>query len=199
MQFIGWRGLLLWGLHATESKFTVQTAIVSLLTWDVLWLHNHNGRKCSATIFSAGNYLLRSTFAGKAGEQVSHTEPVMDWSCSMACRPPALLLRGMMRWVGRDEMPLTLWVLQEELPCSSPGSPRGAACRAWALGGSKGLAACWVGVLESERRKKKENTFWKKPCQTIPVVGSAFSVRCKCVILSFLQQFQVASLIRDLF
>lgn len=98
----------------------------------------------------------------------------------MACRPPALLLRGMMRGVGGDEMPLALWMLQEELPFSSPAPPRRGACRAEALDGTKGLAACCVGALESERRRKKENKFWKNPCQTIPVVGSAFSEMQMC-------------------
>lgn len=47
-------------------------------------------------------------------------------------------------------------------------------------GWHQGLAACWVGLLESKRRQKKENKFWKKPCQTIPAAGSAFSEMQMC-------------------
>lgn len=78
-----------------------------------------------------------------------------------------------------------LWVLQVQLPSSAPcpthfaGSRRDI-CRAEVLIGMKGLAACvssWMDVIESEKRgkKKKANKFWKNPCQTIPVVGTAFS------------------------
>lgn len=91
-----------------------------------------------------------------------------------------------------------LWVLQVELPSSAPcpthfaGSRRDI-CRAEVLIGMKGLAVCvssWMDVIESEKRgKKKRQTSFGKILVKQYLLWALLSVRCKCVILSFLQQF----------
>lgn len=70
----GAQGVLGSALRHWGGVWVLPTMI--LLTWDVLWLYKHNGRQCSATIFSAGNYLLGSTFCWKSrGAGESH------WTC----------------------------------------------------------------------------------------------------------------------
>lgn len=91
--------------------------------------------------------------------------------------------------VSRD-VPFTLRVLQMELPLW-PRCPtqftmgQRETCRAEASIGMKGLAVTsadgWVSLKFREGKKKtppkhpNQVKFWKKPCQTIPVVGTAFS------------------------